>query len=226
MKKLILSIAACAMIAPAIAGNGNLFSTTQPAGDEGGGDAFGEGKIVISAGYGFPNLGKSLLKAYQNEADYSVGGIGPLHGKFEYGLSDKIGIGVSFNYVSFSASWKHTETNNTYDANGNVTGTTTATYSDKIAVNTMSALLRLNVHFATTDKLDPYWGIGAGYRTRNYKYETNDPTNNSDITLKGAIPFGFETTFGVRYFFTDNIGAYAELGIGKSLLQGGLAVKF
>jgi hypothetical protein len=35
-----------------------------------------------------------------------------------------------------------------------------------------------------------------------------------------------ELTIGARYFFTENIGLYAELGAAKTVVQGGLAVKF
>ena len=33
---------------------------------------------------------------------------------------------------------------------------------------------------------------------------------------------GFETTIGARYYFTDNIGLYAETGLAKAVIQAGL----
>lgn len=180
-------------------------------------DAFSEGIIVVTAGYGFPNLGKSVLKAYQGYGGYKVSGVGPLSFKGEYGLSDKIGFGVSINYVSFAASWIENGT----DSLGN----STIPYTYKFSRTSVSVLARLNIHFATSEKLDPYWGVGAGYRTGGYKFTSNDPSYTGSVTFP-TIPVGFETTIGVRYYFTDNIGGYVEMGMAKALIQAGLSFKF
>jgi hypothetical protein len=39
-------------------------------------------------------------------------------------------------------------------------------------------------------------------------------------------PIAFELTYGGRYYFTDNIGVYGEIGIARSYLQLGLCAKF
>jgi len=90
----------------------------------------------------------------------------------------------------------------------------------------MSALARMNIHFGSSDKLDVYWGFGIGYRTNNFKYYTTDPDDETVLAWKALLPIGFETTMGVRYYLTDNIGIYAEAGLGKSVAQAGLAIKF
>ena len=46
------------------------------------------------------------------------------------------------------------------------------------------------------------------------------------IKLPNLSKIGFETTIGMRYFLTENIGVYAEFGPAKSLIQGGLSVRF
>ena len=70
-----------------------------------------------------------------------------------------------------------------------------------------------------------YWGMGMGYRSGSWKV-TSTATNYESPSLPDFIPFGFETTFGFRYLFTANIGAYAEAGLAKSFLQLGLTGKF
>ena len=77
-------------------------------------------------------------------------------------------------------------------------------------------------------KFDPYLGLGVGYRNSSYKYSSTDPNwDESTFTgFKNPFNFGGDLTFGTRYFFTDNIGAYVELGIAKSILQLGLTAKF
>lgn len=172
-----------------------------------GDDAFGEGKMVISAGYGFPNLGKAVLVALVNDSaiNVKVTGLGPIHFRAEYGLSDGVGLGVSVNYISCGITY------------------TELPYEYKFSRSSLSILARLNFHFGTTETLDPYFGIGAGYKQATWKFSSNDPSYTGE-SAPGFNPFGFETTIGVRYYFTPGFGIYTELGIAKSVVQAGLAV--
>lgn len=174
--------------------------------------AFGEGTMVFSVGYGFPNLNKSIFNAYNIEDNFTVKGMGPLHAKFEYGISEKIGIGLSMNHVSASVGFDDFD------------DIDQKTYNYKLAWNNTKINARLNFHFANTDKLDVYWGFGFGYGFGSYKWTTTDPDFN-DNKLEVLIPIGFESTIGARYYVTDNIGIYSEVGFAKSIVQFGLAVR-
>jgi hypothetical protein len=178
------------------------------------GDAFQEGKIVFSVGYGFPNWGATILKTFDNNRNFEVTGFGPLHFRGEYGLSDKIGFGLSVNYVSFAASWV-----DDINSNGN-----NIPYYYKVSSTSISFLARMNIHFATSEKLDPFWGLGVGYRSGSYKITSDDPNANNTVNLKNIVPVGFETTIGLRYYFIPGFGLYTEMGIAKSLIQAGLTV--
>lgn len=178
-----------------------------------GGDSFVKGKMIFSAGYGFPNLGKAIMTALIAEGEnVKATGLGPLHFKGEYALSDGVGIGASVNYVSFGATW------NSYDGSGNIP------YSNDFSRSSLSVLARINFHFGTTESLDPYFGVGAGYRQATWKFTTNDPDNLDDVSAPGFSPFGFETTIGLRYYFTPVFGLYTELGFAKSAIQGGIVI--
>jgi hypothetical protein len=76
------------------------------------------------------------------------------------------------------------------------------------------------------DKVDTYGGIMLAYRSLSFSNNTAYPSNYNGLRYSysgGGIDFtGF---LGARYFFTDKIGAYAEVGYGVSVLQLGLAVK-
>ena len=184
-------------------------------------DGFKAGGIIITAGYGIPNIGKSILNAFKGNGGYSVTGFGPIHIKGEYGLSDKISLGVSVNYVSFGAAY-----DDPYDDAAGISHPATSGWD----VKSLSILARMNVHFGTNDKMDPYFGVGAGYKNTTWTFHTTNPnySNGTEAmpTISSIIPVGFETSIGLRYYFTDNIGIYGEVGLTKSLLQGGLAVKF
>ena len=107
---------------------------------------------------------------------------------------------------------------NNYDGSGNIP------YSNEFSRSSFSALARINFHFGTTEKLDPYFGVGAGYRQATWEFKTNDPNNLEDVKAPGFSPFGFETTIGLRYYFTPAFGLYTELGFAKSAIQAGFVV--
>jgi opacity protein-like surface antigen len=185
-----------------------------------GSDAFEEGVAVISVGYGFGNFTQALFKAWKDDLNYSYKSFGPIHAKFEYGLGDKFGIGASINYMSAGAEW--TSTYATTDTAGN---TIYVPYNEGFDYSTLSVLCRMNIHFATSDKLDPYWGMGVGYRSGSWKYHSTYP-GATEPSVSSIFPFGWETTIGMRYYFTDNIGMYLEMGLAKSMIQAGLSAKF
>ncbi|MBC8045336.1 MAG: outer membrane beta-barrel protein [Fimbriimonadaceae bacterium] len=169
--------------------------------------AFEEGNSTISVGYGFPNLVGAIFNAYETYEQYDAKSLGPIFGKYEYAVSDNIGVGLNIGY---------SQTTVTY-----VLGT----YNEEFKYSSLGILARINWHFGDSDNFDPYAGFGLGYRTGNYTFTSDDP-NAQEVTLDTPIPFGMEITVGSRYFFTDNFGAYAELGFAKAPFQIGLVGKF
>ncbi len=189
---------------------------------------FHEEKSYVSLGYG---LGTYLIwfnanNYYGEEISSSV--IGPVYGKYEYGVTEDFSIGVNLAYVEYEVSYAY----ESYDYfNGNP-----AKYTETDNYRSFSGLLRANWHFGNSDKLDPYFGVGLGYRTATLKYTNNDPQqiphyqNYYSYGLWGgsshAFPLGFETTFGIRIRFSEQVGAFAEAGFAKSVVQAGLLIKF
>jgi opacity protein-like surface antigen len=169
--------------------------------------AFSKGAVIVSAGYGFPNLQKTLFNLYNIYTGYTVKGFGPAHAKIEYGVNDYIGIGLAINYVNSSVSF-------------------TDQYNYKLAYNNFKVNLRTNVHYGTAEKIDFYSGLGVGYGNSSFNWTTNDPDGVPSESVIIPINIGFEATTGARYFFTDNIGMYAEIGLAKSIIQIGASFKF
>jgi opacity protein-like surface antigen len=171
--------------------------------------AFMPGDFIISAGYGTPNLSKSVFKTWENYSDYNLSGFGPLHLKGEYAVAEHFGLGVSVNYSN---------TKITFDDQG---------YNYTLKYNPLSVNIRGNVHFGSNDKFDPYLGIGVGYGYRKWDLNSSDPDANEflDNISSISIPIGLEATLGARYYFTDNIGVFVEAGPAKSLVQLGLSFK-
>ena len=76
------------------------------------------------------------------------------------------------------------------------------------------------------NKLDTYGGIMLAYRSVSFDDKTDYGAygNLSAYSYSGS-GIGFSGFLGARYYFTDNIGAYGELGYGLTVLQVGLSVK-
>lgn len=198
----------------------NLTNAFAPKKKKGG--VWQEGDLLFALGYGFPNMGKSLMKAVEGTdiSNFKATGFGPLHFRFEYGLSESFGIGLSSNFNKFGYS---------YDETWSVYNPTTSTYSDviynyKYDWTTINFLVRFNKHWAAGSKADIFSGVGFGYNYRKISFSTNDP-DAIEESFTNPVPIGFEWTVGVRIFFTDNIAAYVEAGYAKDIIQAGLCYK-
>lgn len=184
-----------------------------------------EGNIVIEGYYGFPNLYTSVFKtAYASsggELDLNIGGIGPLGFRFEYLVTDKIGLGLDVGLSGSSISFNEL---------GAVYNPTTGNYDDILynydfSTRKFGALVCFNYHFLDNDEFDLYSTVGVGYSKRNFDFTSTDPSYEP-TSLSSVIPVGFKAGLGMRYFFTDNIGANLNVGLGiGGLLNAGISVK-
>jgi hypothetical protein len=195
----------------------------------------------------FKDMGNDMYASYGEESityTFNSKAFGALHADLEFALSDKVGLGLSINYASWGFSTKMEETYPNYNYWTNTYTIETNTYLNDLTFTTVSIMPRLNIHFKKTEKIDVYWGIGAGYKSYKARYVSTvnsyygsyrSEMNLSQSELQmGAESFGeffsylpvaFETTFGVKYYFHPNVGVYTEIGPAKSLIQAGLAIK-
>lgn len=172
----------------------------------------------ITAGYGVGNFTQSLLQiGEQNDYQYRYNGVGPFFLKYEYAVAEKMGVGINIAYAQAQATYKYT---NTYITDGS------QLLEETLDWKSYSVLLRFNMHFGENEKVDPYWGIGAGYRDAKWSGFNNDPQKPYDNTrISNPLNVGFETTFGCRFLFSEGIGGYVEVGFAKAVLQFGLTFK-
>jgi len=177
-----------------------------------------KGNVLFDVYYGAPNLYTATFKAAYTDNTYYTGittsSLGPLGIKAEYLLSEKIGIGVHFNDAvsNLSATYTDPSTSQTY------------TYTAKS--NVMRIFPTLNVHMGNSSNFDPYFSFGLGYNHRSTTFSVNDPNYTGSVTYKSLVPVATRIEFGMRYFFTDNIGINAFVGLpGGALVGAGLSVK-
>lgn len=204
--------------------------------------AYKAGSFGVLLGYGFPNLYKNLYKGFivnatsissyptSSQFAYTAESLGPVFLKAEYALTKLIGLGINLGYLNVNIS--ETEQYKWLVYNSATSTYEYQNYNDVIKYNysSFTAAARINFHYSKGEKLDAYSGVAVGY---NYNVLTsvsssdNPNANIRDPFVYVGIPFHFSISTGLRYYFTPNIGIYAELGFDKwSLIQGGAALKF
>lgn len=174
------------------------------------GQAFQKGKSYASVGYSYQAFNAVKLFSINATAGLNVSGLGPATLKYEYAVSDKVGVGISAAYSMANVSWTDVGSNG-------------LNYNYKYTWSKMTFTPRFNFHFGDDEHFDPYFGIGLGYKNSGLKSASNDP-NFIPFSLKG-LPMSMETVFGGRYLFSDNFGAFAEIGIGHGFITGGFVLK-
>jgi len=182
-----------------------------------------QGNIIIDPYYGFPNFGKSLAETTsEGLTDVNITGYGPLGMRVEYMVGDRFGIGLDGIINNWGVEGISTVTET--DGMGNPV---TVTRQDKATMTRYRFQLRFNYHFdLSSPDLDIYLGVGAGTNIRVYKY-TVDGVEDPDQTVSGSlIPVSLRLATGARYYFTDNIGINAEIGLGGPVVSAGLSFRF
>jgi len=176
----------------------------------------GQGTKVVNLGYGVGSIWKTLFKLSGSFSNSKTTATGPYAVGFEYGVSDHLGVGVQLGYGSVK--------NVTTDAGANSNGGDLITTEE---LKSFQFFARGNYHFGSSEKFDPYLGLGLGYGNFKYTYKDND--NGQDVSTGFKVPssFIYSGALGARYYFSSNIGVYAEIGyVTGSFFQGGLVVKF
>jgi opacity protein-like surface antigen len=184
--------------------------------------AFEMNKHYISAGIGAGNFYQTFFRLILNsneENSASFSSVGPLFFKYEYALTDKFGLGVHVASITNKANYTYDNNNQTFNA--------------ELTCNAYSILARANYHFVNRKVIDPYVGLGLGYKGYKLSFTDNNQDRSKGLNTieKGLnqlpnFPLGVELTFGFRVMPTNFIGFYMETGLAKGVIQGGLVAKF
>lgn len=177
----------------------------------------------VSIGYGFPNLsliGFNSINFFTDKKDFMSKGTGPLHLKYENRINKYIGLGVNMNYVSYHVSYIEEQ----FDTIQGIPA------PNKIDINywNLATNLRANFYFFSPEErpIDLYLGFGIGFRYGKFKLTASNEQFAPSIGLPNLSYLGLESTLGCRYFPSENIGIYSELGLAKSIFQIGVTGRF
>jgi hypothetical protein len=160
------------------------------------------GGIGVGVGFAIRNFGSSYLvnygtpdNTYSPAVDFTAGMLFPV--TVEYAISNKFGIGASFQHASYN--------------NNIINNSTTNCFGAFFAFHLLrkeryELYTRLNVgrgFMNYTDNLSSLYFYGST------AYPSNSGTYN--YTLTGGF---VKPSFGMRYYFTRNIGFFADAGFG------------
>ncbi|MGL4597523.1 MAG: outer membrane beta-barrel protein [Bacteroidia bacterium] len=163
-----------------------------------------QGQMNITAGGAFSLTGLvgTAVTSAVNTANGRASATPGLAGMFDYGVSDRFSIGAAYNFQQFTVKFSSYVNDNGNTVNGDF----------KYSVTRQNIGLRALFHFGDNDDLDTYAGARFGYTLWN----TN--TNAPGLSLGDEKFFRSrlwpQALFGMRYYFTENIGVNAEFAIG------------
>jgi hypothetical protein len=180
-----------------------------------------EGTSVATLGLGYSlvnNLFKAGLETYP---EITVTSVPTIAVTYDFALTDNFSIGVAGAYQSIGG-----EINNTYTDGNQVEQTELA----KANYSRMNIAIRPLFHYGNSDKLDMYSGLRVGYLFKTLTVDSDDPDAQIEDDLNDFVGNRFSlglVPFGMRYFFTDNIGINMDIQIGTPyVVSGGIAFQF
>ncbi len=156
-----------------------------------------EGQIDLNLGIGFVTFGATGDVGFP---PFSISG--------DYAIKDNITVGALVGYYSSS------------EEIPSFGGTYTFNYTYTIFG------VRGTYHLELIDNVDTYGGLLLGYNAASSSVEAPDGANPNftpPAAEVGGVALG--AFIGGRYHFTDNLGAFLELGYGISALNLGLTYK-
>lgn len=184
MKKIFvfLSFAFCAF---SVSAQDNAFQT-------------GTGMLRASVGV-LPTFGSSF-----SGGGYSSKWTPPLSISYEYGISDRVSIGLMGGYA----------TQKIVDQSDN-----------GFKYNHLLIGARGSYHFATTESFDPYFGVLLGYNKVSVSDVGSSSSSGSfgSVSASGVLPGGY---LGMNYYFTPGFGVHAEIGYGIAVATAGITFSF
>ncbi|MDR0507779.1 MAG: hypothetical protein LBH32_13330 [Dysgonamonadaceae bacterium] len=175
-------------------------------------NTFSQGDKVINLGIGFlDNLGGSGYTKV----------VPPISASFEVGIKDELfdaksSLGLG-GYLGYAANKQEYEIPSQTVGGMTVGG---GSYSFDYTYFIIGA--RGYLHYQLVDKLDTYGGLMLGYNIASSKSSGNVGSNVA--SSNGG--FTWSLFVGGRYYFSDNLAGFLELGYGIASIQLGVAYKF
>jgi hypothetical protein len=196
--------------------------TAAPGAGSGAGCFDGSSKLLnIGLGIGgvrYYNYGRSGPYKYSRTPAFSI--------SYEQALAEKVGPG----YIGLGGYLGFQHASYRYDLNGYYYNYQYNDYYYKHSWNYFLLTARGTYHLDVLnwEKGEVYFGTMLGLRIQTYKFTTNNPDpawNNAYRLHESSANLIWSVFAGGRYYFTDNVAGFMELGYGVSYLTVGATIK-
>jgi hypothetical protein len=174
--------------------------------------AFNTGDNVLGLGIG---LGSSLGGSYGYSSQTPGISLQFEHGQWSVGGPGVISLGGYLGYKSFS-----------YDGGYLIYPAVNYTYTQKWNYTVIGIRSAYHYNGINSKDWDVYGGAMLSYNILSYKYSSSNPTYDYLYNGSYGSVIYLSLYVGGRYFFSDNVAAFAELGYGISYFSIGGAFKF
>ncbi len=191
-----------------------------PSAKSDGGSCFDGSSHIINVGVGF--AASRYYSSYRGKG-YSYRASPAFSLSYEQPLKDKLGpgyLGVGV-YAGYQTSYSRY---NYYYNNGN----NNYYYDNRWSNFVVAARAAYHLDELNFEKGELYAGVMLGVRFQRYVYETNDPDPDKNYYYySGSSVFPASSVFvGGRWYFSNKVALFGELGYGISYGTLGLSFKF
>lgn len=169
-----------------------------------------EPSVILSFGYGFPNVDKNYLSVFYNYYKGNISQTGPFTGAIDYRFSRSMSIGAMVTHGTVSVPYYNYNTN-AKSFTGNL--------------DNWSVMLNfVNYIPVNTTAVTPYVRAAIGINT--WKEDYADASGNKVTTPDPLPDLAYQVGIGAKFNMSKNAGLFLEAGYGKYILHGGIAFKF
>lgn len=152
--------------------------------------------------------------------------LGPIGGRVEYMIDDKISIGLESNYTKRVAEWTDENTESVYNPTTDEYETSTSSVDYTLTQSIIRIMVRTNYFFVNEEKYQIGFSNSLGYRMVRWDFKPFDDYYTDILTLS-TWPLAYRGAFNLHYYFIPNLGINAEIGFsGGAYVNAGLSAKF
>ena len=168
-----------------------------------------ERAVLLSFGYGFPNLDKEQLISFANYSRGSFSQTGPITGAIDYRFSRMMSIGIMVTHGKVTVPYT------AFNGNSAIKG----------SLENWAFMLNFVRYIPVPNKkISPYLRTALGVNSWKESY-----TDESGANLNFFDPptdFAYQAGIGANFSLSKNAGFFIEAGYGKYILHGGLSFRF
>ncbi len=169
-----------------------------------------EFKSTASMNVGFSLVGSlfNIADNYSNSTEVSSYALPAFQFNYDRGLQKWFSLGAAVSYQAMGLSYKNYE----YQEGGS-----TVSEDFKTTFSRLNVGIRPLFHYGNINRIDMYSGLRIGLTNWSVNTDTSDPSYDpeNDISFGEGTNFSAQVIlYGLRGYFTDNIGANFELAIG------------